>query len=293
VFVAVLFWSASASFAKYLFSAKFDALIITQTRVSISFLLLSAFFLFRNRSVFRIQARDLPLFVALGIVGMAATTYTYYFTVQESTVATAIVLQYTAPVIVMIYSVAILKEESAHGIKILSLVLSVVGCFLAVSGGSWERIQLRGWAVISGPASALSYAAMLIMSKRIIRSYSVWTMLSYGLGIASLFWLFINPPWTLASAGYSGNDWGIFFIFAVVSILIPYSAFVNGLQYLEASTVGIASTLEPVLAIAIAAVVLGETLDTVQTSGAFAVVVAVAMLQIPARRALAFLRRRR
>ena len=303
ILVAVTFWGGSASLAKYLFATRFDAMIISQMRVSLLFLVLAGFFLLKNRSIFIIDRKDTVWFVLLGIIGVAMTNFAYYFTVQESTVATAILIQYTAPVLVMIYAVAISKEEAFNGMKVISLVLSLVGCFFAVSGGAVSEIKLRGWALVTGPAAALCYAYMLVAGppkckarlraealrrastsaragKKVLRKYSVWTMLTYAFGVATLFWLVVNPPWLIAAKAYTASDWGIFWIFAIVSILIPHATFSAGLKILEASSVGIASTLEPIIAIAIAYVALNETLNAVQIAGAAAVVFGVLVLQV-------------
>lgn len=295
ILVAVTFWGGSASLAKYLFATRFDVMIISQMRVSLSFLVLAGFFLLKDRSIFIIDRKDFKWFVLLGIIGVAITNFAYYFTVQESTVATAILIQYTAPVLVMIYAVAISKEEAFNGMKVISLVLSLVGCFFALSGGAVSEIKLRGWALVTGPAAALCYAYMLVAGppkckarrragKKVLRKYSVWTMLTYAFGVATLFWLVVNPLWLIAAKAYTASDWGIFWIFAIVSILIPHTTFSAGLKLLEASSVGIASTLEPIIAIAIAYVALNETLNAVQIAGAAAVVLGVFMLQVASHR---------
>lgn len=286
ILVAVLFWGGSASLAKFLFTTRYDALIITQTRSSLSFVLIALWFALRDRSVFRVKASDLPKFALTGTLGIAVTNYAYYFTVQEATVATAILVQYTAPVVVMLYAVLVAREETFNGAKVLALILALLGCWLAVSGGDWSAIQLRGWTIVSGIASSLCYAFMLLMSKHLLRTYSVWTMLTYAFGFAALFWLFVNNPWEIAAQNYSAGDWGVFWIFAVVSILIPNAAFSAGLKILEAGTVGIVTTLEPITAIVVAYLALGEGLTAVQWSGAFAVVAAVALLQARTRKAL-------
>lgn len=293
IFIAVTFWGGSASLAKYLFASnpKIETLIISQTRSTFSFFLLACYFALMERSVFRIERRDIGKFAVLGVLGIAVTNFAYYFTVQESTVATAILIQYTAPVLVMLYSVAVSREEQIQGIKVLSLILALSGCYLAVSGGPAAEIRLSGWVLVSGIASSVCFAFLLIASKRILRRYSTWTMLVYSFGFAGVFWLFVNPPWKIAAAEYSMSDWGILWLFAIVSILIPHSLFTTSLKTLEASTAGIASTLEPVIAIVIAYFALGEALQGIQMIGAVAVVAAVVLLQIAPRRFLKFARR--
>lgn len=284
LFVAVSFWGGSASLAKHLFRSGFDALIITQTRSSLSFLLLAAYFAVVNRSVFNIDRRDLLKFASVGVIGVAITNFTYYFTVQETTVATAILMQYTAPLMVMLYTVFVSKEEDMNGAKIVSLLLALLGCYLAVSGGALTTIQISSLGVASGAASALCYAFMLLASKRVLRTYTVWTMLVYAFGFATLFWLVVHPPWEIAAKGYSIEDWGIFWMFAIVSILIPHALFMKSLHLLEATSVGIASTMEPVVAIVVAYLALGEALNGIQSLGALSVVCAVVLLQLPRQR---------
>lgn len=276
---AVFFWGGSASLGKYLIVTRFDTLIIAQTRTTLAFLLLLIFFLGTKKSVFRIQWKDTWKLAILGVVGVAVTNYTYYFTVKESSVATAILVQYTAPVWVVLYSVFIIKEEKIDYITVISLILALCGCDLAVTGGSMHTITLKGWAAITGPLSAFTFAYQVLGTKQLLKRYSVWTMLLYMFGFSALFWLFINPPWQIIARQYTGGDWEILLLFAVVSILIPQIAFISGLKILEASTAGIVSILEPVFAIVIAYFALGETLGYVQLFGAALVVGAVGLLQ--------------
>jgi drug/metabolite transporter (DMT)-like permease len=126
----------------------------------------------------------------------------------------------------------------------------------------------------------LTYAFMLLASKSLLRTYGIWTMLVTALGFATIFWLFVNPPWIVLSRGYGLSDWGIFLGFAIASILLPYICFASGLKLLEATTTGIITTLEPVVAITVAWLALGETISTVQIVGAAAVIVSVLLLQM-------------
>ena len=280
VFIATVFWGGSASLAKFLFSTRYDPLIIVQTRLSLSFLMYVLYFAVADRTVFSVRGRDLKDFFFLGIGGIAATNFAYYYTVKEATIATAIIVQYTAPVLVMVYAVLVSKEESFNGMKVIALLLSLAGCFLTASGGSFSAIQLKGWAIVSSIASSVCFAYIVIASKRILRRSSVWTMLMYAFGFGTLFWLVVNPPWAIAGRGYGWGDWGVFLIFAVASILVPHTLFMVGLKTLEASRASIASTMEPVMAIVIAFLALGERLTLIQVLGVIAVLGAVLLLQV-------------
>ena len=277
--IAVLFWGSSAPIGKYLIVTRFDTLILAQTRTSLTFILLLLFFIWKNRSVFKIHLKDVWKFGILGVVGISLTNYTYYFTAKESSVATAILVQYTAPVWIVLYSVFVIKEDKLDRITFLSLVLGLIGCYFAVTAGSMQSINLKGWAIITGPVSAFTFAYQIVATKQLLKRYSVWTTLVYVFGFSAIFWLCINPPWAILAKNYTTNDWGIFWIFAIISILIPQTAFASGLKLLDASTVGIVSILEPVIAIIAAFLILGESLSAVQIFGAVLVVAAIGLLQ--------------
>jgi drug/metabolite transporter (DMT)-like permease len=279
IVLAVTFWGASASLAKYLFTTRFDTVIISQMRTSLSFILLALFFAAFRRSVFRIAWKHLIDFILIGCVGIAATNFMYYYTIKESSVATAIIIQYTAPALVLVYAVFISKEERFNVAKIVSVVLSLIGCTLAVTGGSLSQFHLSGWSWLTGFGSAVTFAYMMLKAKSILRTYSIWTMLVYGFGFALILWLFVNPPWNIIEANYSLKEWGALWLFAIVSILIPHTLFYASLALLDATSVGIASTLEPVVAIIVAYVALGEQLDFVQIVGGVIVIGAVLLLQ--------------
>lgn len=279
IMIAVLFWGVSATVAKYLFTHNIDTLIIVQTRSSLAFLLLFAYFVLVKRSMLKIRLRDLGSLLMLGVIGIATTNFLYYYTVKETTVATAILIQYTAPVMVTLYA-TFFHEERFTRIKLFALVLSMIGCFLAVSGGDVTAIRIQGLGLITGIGSAVTFAFMVIMSKHILRRYPNWTMLIYAFGFAMLFWLCINTPADIISQGYTVRDWGIFLLFSVCSILIPYSFFSAGLHLVQASRASIVSTLEPVVAIVSAYLIIGEKLNFVQVVGAITVIIAVSLLEI-------------
>ena len=280
LFLAVFFWGGAAPLGKYLIVTRFNTLIIAQTRTSLAFILLLIFFLLKDRSVFRIELKDVWKLALLGVVGIAITNYTYYFTVKEASVATAILVQYTAPVWVVLFSVFVIKEDPLDRITIVSLLLALVGCYLAVTSGSMQSINLKGWTIITGPVSAFTFAYQVLGTKQLLKRYSVWTILVYMFGFSALFWLCINSPWQIAEKHYSAGDWGVLWMFAIVSILIPQIAFASGLKLLDASTVSIISILEPVIAIIAAFLVLGESLDIIQLFGGLMVLAAVGLLQV-------------
>ncbi len=81
-------------------------------------------------------------------------------------------------------------------------------------------------------------------------------------------------------AHYSAEQWWFLLLFAVLSILIPYSLYFAGLQYLDPTRAIVTSCLEPVFSILIAAVFLSELLTGLQVAGVMIVLVATVLVQM-------------
>ena len=76
--------------------------ILSQARVSFSFLLLlPLLLLFGGREAVSFPRREALRSMLLGVLGLAGANYFYYLAIDKSTVATAIIVQYTAPVWVL------------------------------------------------------------------------------------------------------------------------------------------------------------------------------------------------
>jgi drug/metabolite transporter (DMT)-like permease len=76
-------------------------------------------------------------------------------------------------------------------------------------------------------------------------------------------------------------------VFSPVSVLGPFSCYFAGLQHLDPTSAIVASCLEPVFSILIAALVLGELVRPTQTLGIILVLVAIVLIQLPERAAQA------
>lgn len=75
-----------------------------------------------------------------------------------------------------------------------------------------------------------------------------------------MFWLLINAPWSLWSAGYGPGQWLTFLWFAVLSVLLPYGFYAVGLRQIGPTRAITVSTLEPIVGIVSAYVIVGESL---------------------------------
>jgi drug/metabolite transporter (DMT)-like permease len=236
----------------------------------------------------KLPARDLAYCFLLGTLGVAISNYFYYVAIQRTSVAIAIVMQYTAPVWVLLYVVA-RRQQKLSLQKVVAVTLAVTGIALvinlfsrgSISHGSALRLDTYG--VSAALLASFSFAFYNVAGHRILARHDRWRVLVWTLAAASAFWIVVNPPWKIAAAHYAPAQWLFLFVFSMLSVLGAFSFYFLGLQHLEPSRAIIASCLEPVFSILLAALLLGEVLRPIQTVGIVFVLAAIVIVQRPAR----------
>jgi DME family drug/metabolite transporter len=290
---ATFFWGVSATLGRAAFTGRLpglhavssiDPLILSQGRATFSFLvLLPILGILRGRDRLRLPARDLGHLFLIGVLGVAASNYFYYLAIQRTNVATAIIVQYTAPIWVLLYTVARgLQRPTLQRVAAVGLALTGIALVIGVFGGSGLRLDPVG--VFAALLAAFSFAFYNLGGHNILRRHDRWIVLLYVTGSAAVFWLLVNPPWKLMAADYSASQWLFLLLFSLLSVLAPFAFYFAGLQHLEPTRAIVVSCLEPVFSIVIAALALGELMRPLQIVGIVFVLAAITVVQLPDRR---------
>jgi DME family drug/metabolite transporter len=291
---ATLLWGISAALGRAAFTgrllpqghalAPIDPLILSQSRTTFSLLvLLPILLLMRGWRRLRLPAGDLGRLFLLGILGVAASNYCYYLAIQRTNVATAITLQYTAPIWVLLYAFA--RRQHRPTLQRVSAVgLAVAGIALVIGVFSPGGFRLDPIGVTAALLAAFSFAFYNVGGHHLLGRYDRWTVLLYTILSASLFWAVVNPPWKIVAAHYSSEQWLFLLGFSLISVLAPFAFYFAGLQHLEPTRAIVVSCLEPVFSIVIAAITLGEIIRPLQGLGIALVLIAIVVVQLPDRK---------
>jgi drug/metabolite transporter (DMT)-like permease len=291
---AAFLWGVAAALGRAAFTGRLlpkgqalrpiDPLILSQSRATFSFLvLLFALVLLRGWKRLYVPVADFRRMFVLGILGVAASNYLYYLAIQRTNVATAIILQYTAPILVLVYTVARgLQKATIQRVAAVVLAVTGIALLIGIFGSGGFRLDAIG--VLAALGAAFSFAFYNVGGHSILARYDRWTVLLYVILSASLFWIVVNPPWKVVAAHYSGSQWLFLLMFSLISVLAPFSLYFAGLQHLEPTRAIVVSCLEPVFSIVIAAVTLGEVMKPLQTVGIVLVLVAIVVVQLPDRK---------
>jgi len=279
-------WAAGGLTAKWLFittGTEVDPATLSAARALLSTIILVVFLAFFRRRDLAVRVRDLPFLAVFGVLCLAMVHFTYFATIQLTSVPTAILLEYLAPILVLGVSVLALGERMTWALP-LGVALSVTGCALMVGafGGSGLTVSPAG--IAWGLASAVFFALYTVLGKYAARRFSPWTLLTYGLGAATVFWLvYLGGTGPIVGVLRDGRTFAAVTVMAVVSTIVPFGAFLMALHHIDATKASITATLEPVLAgIACYLIpVLYAPLTALQLLGGALVIAAVVVAQWP------------
>jgi len=157
VFLATVFWGGTATLARSVFrDGGVPPLTVVELRLVIATTLLLVWMALRNRAALRIERRDIGYFLVLGLLGVAAVQGTYYFSIARLGVGLAILLQYVAPSLIVLWD--IVRGQRPSPTTVLAVGLALGGTALLVNGIDAKSLAASplDWAI--GFSSAIIFA---------------------------------------------------------------------------------------------------------------------------------------
>jgi drug/metabolite transporter (DMT)-like permease len=279
VLAAAVMWASSGTASKALFLAGVTPLELVQIRVTLSAFFLALILGLFSMQLFSIRWRDLGYFLVLGGIGLALVQVTYLYTISQMQVAAAILIQYTSPFVVALYSICFWGERLT-AYKIVALLLSLFGGYLVVGGYNLELLKVNRLGALAGSASAVLFAAYSLMGEKGMHRYSPWTVSFYAFLFAALTWNVMHPPLDFLYAGFPAEQWIYMLYIAIFGTLLPFGLFFVGVNFIRSTRATITSTVEPISASLIAYLFLGEGLAPLQLVGGALVIAAIVLLQV-------------
>ncbi len=284
VILAGCFWGSIGIFVRRLNALGLGSMEIVESRSAITGgVLLLALLLFR-RDLLRIRLRDLWCFAGGGLLSVVFFNYCYFRAIQLSSLSTAVILLYTSPLFVTLFSVLLFRERLT-GRKVFCLLLAVGGCALAsglASGGGGVTLPV----LLLGLGSGVGYALYSIFSRFALqKGYHPLTVTTYIFLFAGLGGAFLaDVPKIFALAGQGLDKLGFLLLTALVTTILPFLLYTTGLSGMENSVAAVLVSIEPAVATVIGVLCFDELPDALGWLGVALVLTALALLNLPARR---------
>ncbi|MDP9794480.1 drug/metabolite transporter (DMT)-like permease [Catenuloplanes nepalensis] len=264
-------------FAKQAYAGGFSVTTMLTVRFALAALLLWAIVALRRRPI-RMPARTLAVCVGLGAVGYALQGAAYFGAVSMIDASLAALLLYTYPALTLILGVA-LRRARADRRRVLALAVSGGGLIMLLGAGFDG-----GLGVLLALTAAGTYAVYLTVSETLPANLDVYLLTAIVCSSAAVSLALGGAATGGLHGPAAASAWLWVGIIAVIGTVLPITAMFAGVRLVGASTAAILCGLEPAITVVSTALVFGERLTAAQLVGGAAILTAVVILQLPARR---------
>lgn len=277
VILAGILWATSGVFFNLLKPYGFSPLHMTAMRGVVAAIFMAFYVLFRDRELYRITFKEFIIF-ALGGLSVFGVAVCYYAAIDLSSVSTAVILMYTAPVFVTVYSVLFMGEKLSVK-KSAAIVIIIAGC--ALVSGVIGGMKFSPMGILMGLLAGICYSAYNIFTK--IGMMQKSNPLSSALycfivmGIASL--LFCHVPEALPLIAVSPVKIILLILgIGIMTCFLPYILYTAALKDIPAGTASSLSIIEPMAATVFSVAFFGEKITLASFLGIVLILTAVFML---------------
>lgn len=277
IFAAIL-WGIISIFSTPLKLIGISPHTIVAIRSIGAVVLLWAIFGIKDRSLFRIDIKDIWMFIGTGIISFVFFNWCYFIALETTTTAVAVVLLYTSPIFVIIFS-AILFKEKLTKIKITALIFTVIGCCF-VTGAAGGELNGSLFGIICGIGSGLFYGLYSIFGRFALNKYSSVTVTLYTFLFAAIASLFIVDfsQFNILFADTKAIVCSVLLV--SLSTVSSFLLYTFGLSRVETGVAAILATLEPVVGVMAGLFYFGEAPTVFKIVGIAMIIGASLLLNI-------------
>jgi drug/metabolite transporter (DMT)-like permease len=196
--------------------------------------------------------KDLFVFGLLGAI-LAFHWIAFFEAIQLSNVTIGVLTFSTFPIFTTLLE-PFFNKERLHFQDVVLAFIAFVGVTLVLPSLSFDNNYTQG--ALWGIASGASFAVLTLLSKRMIEGYTSNCVSFYQNGIAALL---LMPFFALDILAGTGKDWIYLLLLGLIFTAIAHTLFINSMKDIKAKTASLIASLEPLYAIILAGIFLGET----------------------------------
>ena len=260
---AMLIWGSIGIFVKYI---DFTSTEIAIVRAIVGSIFLIVFSIVSKERLSKEKIKsNLLVLICCGI----CLCFNWIFLFQAyhyTTISTATICYYLAPIIVMFISPFILKEKLTF-IKVSCIIAAMIGmlCIVGLDKNSIGENNILG--ILYGLSAACFYAGVVILNK-FLKDISGRDSSIVQLSVAAIFLLpYVIFTEKINLVGISSRSIILLLIVGIVHTGIAYLLYFTVIQKLESQTVAIYSYIDPISAIIMSSIILNENMTLLQVAG--------------------------
>ena len=275
--IGAVSWGLSGACGQYLMNdSSVSPIYLTALRMMIAGLVLTLFACWKQPKQFREVVKSPKIMgrmLFFGIFGLMLCQLTYLISIHDSNAGTATVLQYTCPILIVIY--VSLKEKTVPTVmEFVAIFFVLVGIFVIATHGNPFNLSISPTGLFWGIISAFTYALYTLLPGKLIQQWG--SLIVTGLGLLSGGILFY-----IGSASWQNSiQWQSYTLFAFFGIIgvgtiLAYTLYLEGVALIGAVQGSLLASAEPISSVFFSIVLLGEVFQMIDMVGIIFILIAV------------------
>jgi drug/metabolite transporter (DMT)-like permease len=263
-------FGAMAIFAHYAAVSGADPITVLFLRFAIAAICLLIFTLTQKLPF--PQGKNLWSLIVMGAIGFVSQSICFFTALTLIPASLVALLLYLYPAIVALFAIAFLHEPITKP-KAIALGLALAGMVLTVGAAGSQN----GWGILLGLTSALIYACYLTVGGKIMQQESAIPACTVIMSSAAIM-LGLLVAVRGANLPATATGWWAIVAIALVCTVLAVVTLFAGMKRIGATNAATLSTLEPVVTVILAALLLEETITPTRMIGGLLILIAVLVL---------------
>lgn len=275
-----VFWGASGVVAEYLMTTKHVSAswLVAVKMIVAGFLILMYQMGKGNKDSLsplknKTELIQLIIFSVLGVLGLQ---YSFFKAIQVSNAATATILQYLSPILLVVYF-TIEKKELPNKSSVVSIVLSLLGTFLLVTKGNLNELAMSPNGLFWGLLSAFLGAFYIIQPRKLMAKYGTTLIIGWGMLIGGVSFQVYQPIWQDVPTFTPGVLLGILVI-VIIGTVFSYICLLKSTEYIPPQFSSLLTSFEPLSSALFSVLFLGLVLKPIEIVSMLLIIFAVFLL---------------
>ncbi len=278
VFIAGVLWGCIGPFIQLMEQQGSSFAFTSFLRMGFSFFILAIVTVTKfGVTSLRVSKKTLVFCVLLGLICHGLNNVVYSLAVTLTGVTVSAVLMNTAPVFTTVFSYLWFREKITW-IKSTAMLVNIIGCVLAATGGKFDAMVFSLVGAMCGIASGFCYGMTAIIGKMAGEKSNAFVISTYSYLFAAIFLGFFINPWEQA-ASLNESVLLLGFFYALIPTAIAYIFYYQGLQKItESSKVPVIASVEVIVAAIIGIAAFREPVGMVSGIGILLVIGSIMLM---------------
>lgn len=214
------------------------------------------------------------------IAGVMSVQYTYFSAIAASNAATGTVLQYTYPILMLLYTSLYMKKMPSTQ-EIFAIISAFLGIVLISTHGNLHTLSISKAALAWGLSSAVAFVIYTVSPQKLHNHYSIFAVTGWGFLLAGILMCIITKSYAV-HVSFTPYSALLVTAIAIFGTLIPFLIYGFGVRLLGNVKASLFATVEPVVSAILAFFLANVTFTKIDILGFVCILGAIQVVAMQA-----------